>query len=137
MSEFTWDDSLSVGVRQMNDEHKGIIQLINRVSNDVDAGTDPLPSFDTLADFVVTHFEHEEAWMDSHQYSGIESHKQIHVRLLARIGEFREQMLRGQVDTAELFTFLRMWLKSHIKGIDQKYGIECAGFHPSEVPSAS
>ncbi len=130
MSQFEWDNSLNVGVDKMNDQHKQIIHLINVVAEDVENNHNPLGSFDKLANYVVRHFEEEEQYMESQNYSSLSSHKIIHKQLLARVGQFRDAMVAGDLNTDDLFAFLRMWLKSHIKGIDQRYGIECANFQP-------
>ncbi|TGD75464.1 bacteriohemerythrin [Mangrovimicrobium sediminis] len=130
MSQFEWDDSLNVGVDRMNEQHQQIIHLINVVADDVENNENPLGSFDKLANYVVRHFQEEEKYMESHNYSSLSSHKIIHKQLLARVGQFRDSMVAGDLNTEDLFAFLRMWLKSHIKGIDQRYGIECANFQP-------
>ena len=52
------------------------------------------------------------------------THKIIHENLLDKMADFHRSILMGTLDVEELFIFLRMWLKSHIKGVDRRYGEE-------------
>ena len=137
MSRFEWDDSLDVGVKSMNDQHQQIIDMINIVADDVNNGINPLANFDALSRYVVQHFSDEEAFMRKKNYSGYESHIKLHAKLLDRVQQFRADMVSGALDTDELFVFLRMWLKTHIKGIDHKYGVECGDLKADGIRLAS
>ncbi|EQC47521.1 bacteriohemerythrin [Bacteriovorax sp. Seq25_V] len=126
MAEFNWDNSLSVGVIEMDNQHKVLIDFINKLVDQIGSGDNAviLQKFDELSGYVVKHFEEEEALMDKFEFSGVTTHKLIHKQLLERVGEFRDKIVANSLDGDELVRFLKVWLTSHIKGIDIKYGNE-------------
>lgn len=54
-------------------------------------------------------------------YPQFESHKKIHEKLLAQVGEYREQVAQDRLEDKILVNFLRNWLVSHIMGVDMQY----------------
>ncbi len=114
----------------MDGQHQGLIDLMNRVFDRNEAGASKaeiLRIVDELGAAVVDHFSAEEAFMRSIEYDGIEVHRQTHKRLLTQYGAYRQEI----ADTdgpcpAKFFSFLKMWLASHICGIDAKYGAVAA-----------
>lgn len=124
MNKFNWEDSLSVGVDAMDDQHKVLINGINELMEVIDTASNEeiLKRYSALGDFVVKHFTDEEAFMESIGYEGLASHKIIHEKLLAQLGDFAKEIEAGTLDSNKLFQFLQFWLKSHIMGIDTKYG---------------
>ena len=120
--EIKWDDSLSIGVEAMDKQHQILIDYIGDLVKAVETDSNALRAFDTLAEYVVKHFKEEEEFMASINFEGLDSHKIIHQDLLKRVGGYREQIESNTLDAEALFSFLRVWLTSHIKGIDAKYG---------------
>lgn len=121
-----WDNSLDVGVGAMNDEHKMILDAMNRIFDATQAGRtgeeiDRLVG--RLGAICVKHFQDEEAYMASIGYPGLANHKMVHQGLLERYARHAAEIKAagGRADDA-FFHFLRHWLRSHIKGIDIKYG---------------
>jgi hemerythrin len=120
-----WDDSLDVGVSAMNNEHKQILDAMNRIFDAAQAGRagDEINLLvDRLGAVCVRHFKDEEQYMASIDYAGLRNHKLIHEDLLERYGKYAAQIKAagGRPDHG-FFHFLRHWLQSHIKGIDVKY----------------
>ncbi len=120
-----WDNSLDVGVGAMNDEHKMILDAMNRIFDATQAGRtgeeiDRLVG--RLGAICVKHFQDEEAYMASIGYPGLANHKMVHQGLLERYSRHAAEIKAagGRADDA-FFHFLRHWLRSHIKGIDVKY----------------
>lgn len=128
MPKFEWEDKLSVGVKEMDDQHKIIIQKINALVDAMDS-KDFLKirtAFDSLATFTVKHFKEEEEMMEKSKFEGIATHKIIHQQLLSQVGEFDKQVSDKTLVPAKLEGFLRVWLTSHIMGIDKKYSACCS-----------
>ncbi|MFV2040030.1 MAG: bacteriohemerythrin [Acidimicrobiales bacterium] len=124
MALLEWSESLDVHVDPMNIEHVELIRLMN-VAYDVN-GTGRVvvaAALSELVDFLVTHFAHEEAYMESVGFEGLETHRGIHDDLLAKMAK-HVQDFRGSdsgVLPEEFFEFLKFWLVSHIQGIDAEY----------------
>ena len=61
--------------------------------------------------------------MQTHNYPGLSEQLAAHKMYLERIQELVETVENGEeIDLIEVLVFLRDWLKSHIQGIDKKYG---------------
>ncbi len=127
-NHFIWEDRYSVGVKTMDDEHKELIVFINKMFESME-GDDYFKmqkAFEALAKYVIKHFSDEEALMDKYGFEGRETHKLTHKKLLVSMGEYEAQIKAGKLDKDRLHGFLKVWLSSHIMGIDQKYGVVIA-----------
>lgn len=127
LDRFEWNDRLQLGVNAMDDEHKILIGKINDLIAALEAQyvkkdkTLLLNAFDAMAEYTIEHFQDEERFMQSFNYPQFESHKKIHEKLLAQVGEYREQVAQDRLDDKILVNFLRNWLVSHIMGVDMQY----------------
>ena len=125
MSLMDWSNDLDVHVDEMNNQHKGLLEVMNALFDSHQAGAEfnELKSLlDKLADLTIKHFEEEEVYMESIEYPGIKGHKKIHQDLLAKFLALKEEFEKSQSLEQCFFDFLRLWLAAHIKGIDMKYG---------------
>ncbi|MFA7601821.1 MAG: hemerythrin family protein [Novosphingobium sp.] len=122
----TWDQTLDIGVEPMNREHRDILDAMNAVYDGAQAqqfGPAMNAKIARLGEITTHHFVDEEAFMARVGYPELATHKMIHQKLLKDFGRHAEAIAAaGGVPTKEFFTFLRLWLSAHIKGIDLKYG---------------
>ncbi|UOF01540.1 bacteriohemerythrin [Bdellovibrio reynosensis] len=129
-SFFKWDqEKLTTHVDAMDNEHKKLIDIMNKLY-DRNAAKAPKAELSAiikeLAMWTVTHFEHEEKFFDTLDYSQAKTHKTIHKDLVERLkGHQAEFEKTGQLGPA-FFQFLKTWLTAHIMGIDLKYGVIAA-----------
>ncbi len=123
---FEWNNKLDVHVEAMNDEHKMIIALMNQMHDEVEQKAPHEKVLKTIAEleaFAVTHFSEEEAYLESIKYPGVRQHQEIHKKLLERYAIQKEEFIKSNGQTApQFFSFLKVWLSSHIMGIDSHYG---------------
>lgn len=121
--QFEWSDELSVGVHEMDQQHKILIDKINILIEDLNQDSPHiLRDFGELGKYVIEHFNDEEVYMEKINFPSLATHKTIHKQLLEKVGEFQGIIESGNLDKGKLINFLKMWLKSHIMGIDMKYG---------------
>jgi hemerythrin-like metal-binding protein len=123
---YEWNNSLDVHVKEMNDEHKGLIDLMNRLHDETEQGKPKDVLKDTFRELVLhtrQHFQDEEQYMYSINYPGLPTHRLIHARLLTQLVAYFEEFQRGEGRVeAQVFDFFKNWLTTHIKGIDVQYG---------------
>lgn len=120
-----WDDSYSVSIDEIDDQHKIIIFLINEVG----AATQSDDEHEKLArvlqeliNYTKIHFTVEESLMRIFKYPDYEAHKQKHDKLIDRVIHFQNQFNKGNTLVAkELHFFLKDWLIQHIQGTDKEY----------------
>jgi hemerythrin len=122
---YEWNKSLEIHVRDMNDEHKVLIGLMNQLHHEVESGQpkDVLQkTFQDLVRYTRQHFHDEEQYMYSINYPGLPTHRLIHERLLKELDQFYGDFCEGDGTLGSVFfEFLKVWLNAHIRGIDVQY----------------
>ena len=126
MGFIEWEDRYDVKVGAMNDEHRELMRLMNRL-HELEVAKAPRAelgrALEELGSFTVEHFKHEEEYQASIGYPGLASHQKIHADLLAKFGAHKQDFDEGSGGLGEkFFHFLKFWLSAHIAGVDRKYG---------------
>ena len=126
MALITWNNELSVGIKEFDGQHQKLIGMINEMYDALKAarGQDAIGSIlPKLVEYTRSHFASEEAQMRKHVYPGYVSHKAEHDALTAQVVEYAKRLEQGKGTAAvELMSFLKGWLTNHIQGVDKKYG---------------
>jgi hemerythrin len=127
MALVAWDDSLSIGVKMFDDEHKDLIAVVNELyaAYAREAGQYELEGLcDRLIEHVVMHFRHEEMYFGDWQYPDSDEHTASHRRLRRQLVDYRDQILkRPEPQIADqLFAQLKDWLCQHMLNEDRSYG---------------
>ncbi|HEX7675538.1 MAG TPA: bacteriohemerythrin [Bdellovibrio sp.] len=129
-SFFKWDQQkLTTHVDAMDNEHKKLIDIMNRLyeRHEAKAAKTELQTIvRELVSWTVTHFDHEEKFFDTLDYSQANVHKKIHRDLIERLKQHGAEFDKTGVLTPAFFQFLKTWLTAHIMGIDTKYGVIAA-----------
>jgi hemerythrin len=128
MDKITWDNSLSVNVDLIDDQHKMLIKRLNDMAEAIDQnrGIEKISmTLSFMIDYTEFHFSTEEKHMTEQNYPGKAEHQKQHGEfktvLNNLIEDFEEegatQLLANSIDT-----FLVNWLVNHIKGSDVEFG---------------
>jgi hemerythrin len=121
-----WDDSLSVGIGEIDTQHKALVRMIGDLHEAMRAGKGKHqiePILKGLEEYAVEHFGFEESLLEKHKYPGYLNHRKEHDAFVQKVMDFGEQFRADKVAlTNEVMDFLKNWLVGHIKGIDKKYG---------------
>lgn len=126
MSIFVWDpEKYSVGVQEMDDEHKILIGIMNRLYNR-NAGGAPIEELnkiiDELVNFTKKHFTDEEDYMQKMNYPELRTHHALHLDLFRELQRHIDEFREGQMQIRRnFFDFLTAWLAAHIIGVDKRY----------------
>lgn len=127
MALITWSDSLSVKVKQFDDQHKKLVDMVNQLFDAMKTGKGNQVMGDILKQLIAytqTHFAAEERLLKQYAYPDFEAHKKEHNALVIQVLDLQKQFQEGKpVLTQNIMTFLRDWLSKHIQGDDKKYGI--------------
>ena len=126
MALLTWNDSYSVKVKQFDDQHKKLVDMINKLHDAMKVGKGTESSKEilgSLVSYTQTHFNDEEKLMKQHGYPYYEQHKKEHNQLVMKVADVKKLIDEGKMlISQELMQFLKDWLVKHIQGEDQKYG---------------
>ncbi|WP_051676889.1 bacteriohemerythrin [Maridesulfovibrio frigidus] len=91
MGKLEWVDSLSVGVKSIDDEHKRLIKIANsiiKISCDFSDRDKLTRAMSCLREYTVFHFSNEEAYMASISCPELTKHSAEHARLKRVVKEF-------------------------------------------------
>lgn len=121
-----WNDKLSVGVAEIDSQHRRLIDLINELNDAMiqGKGQEALGRIlDGLIAYTRSHFAHEERLFAITAYPETTAHKTEHAELIRQVGEFQAGFSQGRVGlTVQIMNLLTAWLSTHIQGSDKKYG---------------
>lgn len=121
-----WGASLEIGVASVDEQHKELLALINRLLDHpgADIHTDAVTGLlSMLGRLLAAHFDAEEAVMRAGGMSGddIEAHKLAHEQILDEYVSVNLDAADGRNFTAEeLHRIASRWLLDHVASHDQR-----------------
>lgn len=126
MAFFEWNDTFSVNIREIDEQHKKLVSLLNDIHTALMGGEGRAAASDILAELVrytKNHFATEEHLMKTHGYPDFLGHKTKHDKMTAKVGEYVARYETEKLSTAiQLKDFLKKWLTEHILKTDKAYG---------------
>ncbi len=126
-----WSDEYSVQIKDIDDQHRGLVVLINSLYDAMQAGKSREELGEllgSLVDHTEFHFHTEERLFRVIAYKGGPEHVAEHTRLIDQVHELQLNYESGQtVLTLEVMKFLRTWFTDHITGMDKRAARHLAG----------
>lgn len=123
MSELVWKIEYNIGHFQIDNEHKHLISLANKVIHFSSQGENILKirsALKTLHQYIIIHFRNEENYMERLGYQGIERHKECHAELIARFNNVITENTNVNNLVYELKRLMVVWVIEHIINEDVK-----------------
>ena len=127
-----WKEKYKVGVGLIDTQHKVLFDRLSafiQVVQNEDDWNGKLEkvkeTLEFLKDYVVYHFDDEEAYQERINYPDIEKHKKMHASFKDGVNGYVELLNEGnfgQEDIQELSAKLMTWLIMHVGRMDQKLG---------------
>jgi hemerythrin-like metal-binding protein len=126
MKDIVWSEILSIGVDEIDDDHRKLVNIFNVLNHAVleHASHDYLAAIlEELINCTVWHFSHEERLMLKYGYQDTEAHKEEHRELINSAKELQQEFLQGKGNmTEEHLGILERWLTEHILTTDMRLG---------------
>jgi len=120
-----WKNEYSVGVKEIDEQHKIIIKLINELHSVITGEKDKKELehiLEQLANYGSYHLANEEKYFDKFNYAEADEHKAIHQQYRNTILTFQEKFKVNKIKTIfEAIDFLEDWWIGHINNIDKRY----------------
>jgi len=124
-----WTQAMSVGLEELDDDHKVLIKVINDLAANAgdaarrDVVRQCLLSLRRYAEF---HFAREEKVLSACKYPGLETQKSEHRDFVKRIQEVTtrfDEDAEGSIEVVNevLLSYLKEWLNHHILVEDMAY----------------
>jgi hemerythrin len=126
MAYIEWNDSYSIGVKAMDDQHKKLVDIINQLHDAMKAGqaSKEAPNIlKELIEYTSFHFGAEENLIKKESYPDFQNHKKLHEDLVQQINKYQAEIAtKSMTIGVKLSEFLKDWLLTHILDEDMKYG---------------
>ena len=120
-----WKERYSVGNNELDDQHKGLISIINDLYTAIRDQTtqgELNGILDRLLEYTQSHFEREEHLMEEHLFPDLARHRIVHDRMVQRTRELHRLALHNENDVAvKTMSFLKDWWIDHIIVMDSQY----------------
>lgn len=116
-----FDASHLVGVEEIDEQHRNLMYLVNRLSEGLKRDDSTQSILEVLDEFLVAtthHFDTESRYMTNYHYPEQRQHEIEHAQLVGEAQHFKEQFSQGR----ELLVLqsLKDWLLGHIAYSDKK-----------------
>jgi len=124
MSKIVWHDSFSVGVTVLDEHHRHLAWLINRLADCTGGAAHSERVVDVIGELVqyaMYHFEHEEKLMAAHDFPRLDKHRGEHTQFCEVITETSFGATLGIIDISHLVEYLIRWWKNHILYEDMQF----------------
>lgn len=125
MTLLQWKDAFSVGVAEVDHEHRELIGLINTLHEALgtERGGERVEAFlgEIFAD-ISAHFALEERVMRERRYDTLAEHKADHERLLDQLRDMMDAQAEGaELDDAVFGGQLDEWFARHFSTHDARF----------------
>lgn len=125
METINWKNEFSVGVKEMDDQHKQLIAMINTLIAEQKNLTDPKTVADLLTemtDYALVHFRAEEYLMAEYGYEQKGLQEKQHQDFIDKtISFYTASDIGPNILSTALLDYLATWLIGHILKEDMKY----------------
>ena len=121
-----WDNNYKINIEVIDDQHKGMLDLISRITGDYNAEEQRRRIADTvreLVSYTARHFADEQKLMNQIDYPDYQSHVRLHKEFIIHVKGILIRLRKGKnVDLAEIRQFLEKWWIDHIVIEDSRFG---------------
>lgn len=125
MEILKWREMYETGIVSMDDQHKQLIQLVNKlymILRDKEGVEDLDAILQEMSDYAEYHLRDEETLLETHGYAGLDTQKTSHQEYYEVMDQLLTEMETDKYQAAQkIYVFLRKWWIDHIVGEDKKY----------------
>ncbi len=125
MERIEWTSSFSIGVGQLDQQHKQIIDMINLLISNAEATVRSETISELLTNltaYASDHFCAEERLLEEHKYPGLDEQKEDHQIYRRKVAMLcLDTMDYQDAVPAEVLHFMQEWWVHHILETDMKF----------------
>lgn len=129
-SMFAWKSIYKLNQSMIDEEHQQLFKIALealKYKNNSDIKVHIRQIIIDLNNYMKVHFKHEEDFMESVGYPGLEEHKVLHEKIIDQINELISNITSMSLSEFEktLLTYIDIWLVNHIVFEDKKIMCYC------------
>lgn len=124
MSFIIWTQDLDTGFKDIDDQHKILVERINSFYKAWGTGNfiDSKITLRDLIDYTIEHFAYEEKMLEEANYFMTEPHKKVHQNFVNKMTALQQRIENHDKEAGdELLAMLDGWLFRHIRLNDHGY----------------
>lgn len=127
MAFITWNDTYSVGVREIDEQHQKIVSIINRLFDVFEIkqteDEEMAKVFEELMDYADNHFATEEKYFERFGYDKSAPHIDMHNQYRNKIKDLKTEFETSKSKDVffEVMNYLQDWWVWHINHTDKEY----------------
>ncbi len=125
MEFISWVEEYSVNVREIDHQHKKLLEIINKLHDGILAVNYDFTLtevLDELVNYTVYHFGFEENLLVRSGYQKVTKHFSMHSEFIDKLKDYLRKHQSGEISiTEDLMSFLKDWLVNHIMHTDKEY----------------
>lgn len=118
-----WDDSYIIGIKAIDNQHKKLFDLVNRLY-DVEEGENSKEELRTILyefnDYMKVHFKDEEEYMASIDFPDLKNHRKIHQKLIENLATIIHTPAKLEIIKTKMRVVAKRVLIDHIMHEDIK-----------------
>lgn len=132
MKAFVWNALFETGIHSVDEQHRKLVEIINRLGASLVAGATSSADIDQiyaeLTTYALQHFADEERLMDAAALDAqhCATHHLHHAQFVEQLGELWSARSGGSHQADALLGFLTSWLTFHILAEDQSMARQIA-----------
>lgn len=127
MNRLEWSSELSMGRKDVDDQHKELIKIANGLINAVSIGRGKRTIQNVvqkLREYTVFHFSNEEEMMEQMRFPERGKHATEHLRLKLSVKNYQRQLYKNEnVNAEDVLDFMKDWLLGHILTFDRDFAM--------------
>jgi len=121
-----WKDSFTVGICELDVQHRGLLDLINKIGDLADGhGTVESSAFGALnamIRYADNHFRTEEGYLEKYCFQEYRQHKKEHEAFVETVFSMAQELKKANgLSLGAIIFYLDDWYVDHVLGIDQGY----------------
>ena len=125
MEKVIWDETFSVGVEVIDEQHKKLIKMLNTMieAENTSVNSEIISTVLTeMRQYASEHFALEEKYMLEYGYLDYDSHKAQHKEFIKKVAMLCiETTHQSRTVPTEILEYLKHWLINHILKTDMQY----------------
>ena len=123
--DLAWNDAYGLGNNKIDNEHKNLFKIASKAFGVVNPKQKLEKIRSILKELILytqVHFEDEESFMKSIGYPEVDTHHQLHQKIIISMKDFTNKLSTMNINEIEkeLARLIEMWFIHHIIYVDKK-----------------